>query len=55
MKINANKLIGCSAICVVAGFALLVVFGIGFIIWQGYRIQREPVCRCRVEVSAIKD
>ncbi|MBQ9367466.1 MAG: hypothetical protein IJT83_06770 [Victivallales bacterium] len=55
MKINANKLIGCSAICVVAGFALLVVFGIGFIIWQGYRIQREPVCRCRVMVSAIKD
>ena len=55
MKINANKLIGCSAICVVAGFALFMVFGIGFIIWQGYRIQREPVCRCRVEVSAIKD
>ena len=55
MKINANKLIGCSAICVVAGFALFVVFGIGFIIWQGYKIQREPVCRCRVKVSAIKD
>ena len=55
MKINANKLIGCTAICAVAGFALFVMFGVGVIIWQGYKIQREPVCRCHVEVSAIKD
>ena len=29
MTINANKLIGCTAICAVAGFALFVVVGIG--------------------------